>query len=637
MKKRLLVCLLMFFGLFICAGNNSLYSSDSIENESPFIDQAIPEWDEKYKNEHVVWLLDEHILEFNSDFSYTEETHIVIKIQSEQGKEAGNITVSYDNETDVIEYIQAYTITPEGKRIKCTQVTDRNAYEAYGVLSENRVKLLTMPQVVAGSLLEVKHRIIHKKPVIENNIFLSFPIASVAPVKVRRIKLVTPENMELRFKNQNTDMKPKVDPADNKEIYLWEIKGKEAVLQESNMPSIAEVCQMVSVSSLKSWTQLADLFWDLFNKNVIVSQDIKTKIKEITAKDKSAREKIQSIIEYIKGECRYVSMSIDSHHYEPHPSDEVFMNKYGDCKDQTILALAMLKEIGIKAYPALFSYTFDPDFEKRLPMPLYFNHVILCIEYEGARYYTDVMRKGFYFDETSYALSGAYVLVLNGKGGFLDRIPASNPATYIRSSEFEIEINEDGSAIFDGFISFPRIVSTRMRNTYLNNTSEEREKWLSSLDASLSGGGTMLNREFNNLDDPYENIKLKIIYKRTDFVQVANDMMIFGLGRMDTPKLPSIERIHPIIFTDSKSENKSHFKIPEDFEILNLPEDIHYKTEFASFDRTYKQDGRSIIVINVFEIKMARLPADSYEEVRDFFSNVRSSTNDKIIIKRKGV
>lgn len=414
--------------LYTSVVTHLLYASDSEENESPFIDEAIPEWDKKYKNEHVVWLLDEHILEFNSDFSYTEDTHIVIKIQSEQGKEAtGNITVFYDNETDVIEYIQAYTITPEGERIKCTQVTDRNAYEGFDVLSENRVKLLTMPQVVAGSLLEVKHRIIHKKPIIENNFFLSSPITSVVPFKVRRIKLVTPDNMELRFKNQNIDIQPKIDHNGNRIIYLWETKGKETVLQESNMPSIAEVCQMVSVSSLKSWPQLADLFWDLFNKNVIVSQDIKTKTKEITAKDKSAREKIQSIIEYIKAECRYVSMSMDSHHYEPHPSDEVFINKYGDCKGQTVLALAMLKEIGVKAYPALFANTFDPDFEKRLPMPLYFNHVILCIEYEGARYYTDVLRKGFYIDEIPLAFSGRYVLVLNGNGGILERIPESNP------------------------------------------------------------------------------------------------------------------------------------------------------------------------------------------------------------------
>jgi len=637
MKERLMACILIAIGfLGHVSSNTPLYALDSIEYESTFFDESIPAWDEKYKDEPVVWLLKEHFLELNEDFSYTEETHIVIKIQNEEGKRAGNITVSYDRETDIIEYLQAYTITPEGKQIKCTQITDRNAYERYGVVSENRVKLLTMPQVVAGSLLVIKHRIFHKKSKIENNFFLSFPITSVLPIKIARVKLVAPVNMKLNFKNQHTDIQPEIDHADNKVIYLWEVKGKETILPEDNMPNISEVCQMISVSSLTSWAQLADLNWDLFNKNIIVSKEMKTKIEEITSKDDSVREKIRSIIEYIQDEYRYVSMSMDSHHYEPHPSDEVFLNKYGDCKDQTVLALAMLRELGIKVYPALFSYTFDPDFEKRLPMPLYFNHVILCIEHEDAKHYTDILRKGFYFDETSYTISGGYVLVLNGNGGVLDRVPSSNPNTYLRSTDFTVEIDEDGLAIFNGSLTIPRIISTQMRNTYLNNTEEEREKWLSSLDTSLSSGGVMLERKLNNMDAPYKNIKIDVKYERKDFIKVANDMMIFGMGQINTPRLPSIERKYPIIFTgNTRSENKIDFKIPDGFEVLNLPQNIHYDTEFSSFSRTYQPDGPSIKVADIFEIKAARLPSEAYKEVREFFSNVRNSTNDTIIIKKK--
>ncbi len=328
-------------------------------------------------------------------------------------------------------------------------------------------------------------------------------------------------------------------------------------------------------------------------------------------------------------------MSIDSHHYEPHPSNEVFINKYGDCKDQTVLAMAMLGEIGVKAYPALFSYTFDPDFEKRLPMASYFNHVIVCIEYEGVRYYTDPQRKGLYFDETSYDLSGGYVLLLNGEGGMLDRVPAAKPALYINFSGYRVEINEDGSAIFDGSEIIPRIPSTQIRSAYLNNTEEGRKKMLSSLDASLSSGGTMLERTLNNIDDPYENIKINAKYSRGDFVEVTNDMMMFGMGKWSTKAWPSTERRYPIIFAgNSRTERELVFIIPEGFEILNLPEGIHYETEFATFNRTYEAAGRSIKASDIFEIKMARLPSDGYEDVRNFFNNVSSSSNDTIIIKK---
>jgi len=637
MRKRRAVCSSIFMCVFLFAAINSFpaYSSSDIENETMFADEAIPSWDEKYKDKPVIRLLEEHSFDINEDFSFTEETHIVIKIQSEEGKNAGDIIVNYDREKDIIEYLRAYTITPEGERIECTQIEDRNAHEGYASISENRFKLLIMPQVSSGCMLEVKHRIFHKRPIIEKHFFQTFPFSGFTPIKIFRTKLMVPDNLELRSMYLNSDISPAVDHEGNKVIYQWEIKGKEAELAEDNMPPMAEIFQSVSFSSLKSWAQLADLFWNLYSKNIIISPEMKTKIKEITEKDDSLRGKIQSIIKYIQDEYRYLSMSIESHHYEPHPSNEVFTNKYGDCKDQTVLAIAMLGEIGVKAFPALFSYTFDPDFEKRIPMPSYFRHVILCIEHEGKNYYTDPQRKGFYFDETSYDLSGGYVLLLNGEGGLLERVPPAKPDLYIDSSEYRVEIDEDGSALFDGSKIFPRIRSIQIRSAYLNNTEEGRKKMLSSLDASLSSGGTMLSRTLNNIDDPYKNIAIDARYRRTDFVKVANDMMMFGMGQLNTPALASTERRYPIVFSGSyRFENILDFIIPEGFEILNLPKNINYETEFGIFRRTYESAGRSIKVSDIFEIKMARLPPTAYEDVRRFFNNISNSSNDTIVIKK---
>jgi hypothetical protein len=637
MRKEIIICSLILMSILLCVAINlsPVYSSSAIEKETLFTDEAIPLWDEKYKDEPMIRLLEEHSLDLNEDFSFTEETHIVIKIQSEEGKKAGDLIVNYNRENNVIEYLKAYTITPDGKRIECTQIEDRNADEGYASISENRFKLLIMPQVSSGCMLEVKHRIFHKRLMIEKHFFQTFPFSSFTPIKIFRTRLMFPDNLELRSMNLNTDISPSVDHEDNKVIYRWEIKGKEAEVAEKNMPHWAEVFQSVTFSSLKSWAQLADLFWNLYSKNIIISPDMKTKVEKITKNRDSLKGKIQSIIEYIQDEYRYLSMSIESHHYEPHPSNEVFINKYGDCKDQTVLAIAMLGEIGVKAFPALFSYTFDPDFQKRLPMPSYFNHVILCIEHEGKKYYTDPQRKGFYFDETSYDLSGGYVLLLNGEGGLLERIPPAKPESYINSSEYRVEINEDGSALFDGSITFPRIRSIQTRSAYLNNTEEGRKKMLSSLDASLSSGGIILSSTLNNIDDPYKNITIDIRYRRTDFVKVANDLMMFGIGKLNTPALASTERRYPIVFYGNyRYENRRDFIIPESFEILNIPRNIHYETEFATFSRTYEAAGRSIKASDIFEIKMARLPPTAYEDVRRFFNNVSNSSNDTIVVKR---
>ena len=59
------------------------------------------------------------------------------------------------------------------------------------------------------------------------------------------------------------------------------------------------------------------------------------------------------IHEFVAKDIRYVAIEYGDSGYEPHHAKEVFVNRYGDCKDQAILLITMLKEAGIEAYPVL--------------------------------------------------------------------------------------------------------------------------------------------------------------------------------------------------------------------------------------------------------------------------------------------
>ena len=71
------------------------------------------------------------------------------------------------------------------------------------------------------------------------------------------------------------------------------------------------------------------------------------------------KDKARAILEYIQDNFRYVSMSLGPYSLEPHPTDQVFKNKYGDCKDLSLLCVAMLKVAGIDAHIALFRDEFS--------------------------------------------------------------------------------------------------------------------------------------------------------------------------------------------------------------------------------------------------------------------------------------
>src|SRR5207253_1485528 len=76
-------------------------------------------------------------------------------------------------------------------------------------------------------------------------------------------------------------------------------------------------------------------------------------------------------------EYRYVSLSFGVGRYQPHTAQDIFANKYGDCKDKHTLFSTMMKAAGFTVQPVLIgsSRKLDPE----MPSPSQFDHVISLI------------------------------------------------------------------------------------------------------------------------------------------------------------------------------------------------------------------------------------------------------------------
>jgi len=74
---------------------------------------------------------------------------------------------------------------------------------------------------------------------------------------------------------------------------------------------------------------------------------------------------------------RYVLLAIDDGGYVPAPADTTWSRRFGDCKGKTVLLLALLRELGIDARPALVSVQGGDGLNERLPMVGAFDHVFV--------------------------------------------------------------------------------------------------------------------------------------------------------------------------------------------------------------------------------------------------------------------
>lgn len=592
---------------------------------------------EKFLDESYVYLLMERQVELKKDWTTKEMIHQTVRIQKEEAKDLGEIPIHYDRTFQKVEDIRAFVTTPEGKKLKYKSIQDLIPYSGYPSYSGSAVKIITMPGVVPGSVLDWQATIITKKPIIKNAFWDYFYFMSEEPVEQMRFVLTVPEDVPLKMMKRNTDITPVQERKGGKFTYTWS-RPVEKFEPEEYMPPSDEFEQYVIISNIKDWQFIVDWYSDLVDRNLKASPEMKeTVLKLIKGKDKE-EDRIQAIIEYIQDNFRYVSMSFGYNNYEPHPSDEVFKDKYGDCKDQVILAIAMLREAGIKAYPLLFCDEDEGNPQDKLPAPVYFDHVILGVEVKGKIYYVDILLKGYRFNEQCTLLQGGYVCIIKpGSGVIFSQIPTLSESADATYKDSRVVIRGDGSAVVEIVSLWGKNLSNEMKERWKGMTEEEKQEFVESLDETHTAGGVMLERRWDNLEDRYERIKSFIKYEKPSWADVSGDYMTFGSGRYDRLDDFAVKkRKYPIMFWENSLHRSTNtYIIPKNFEILHQPKDINLKEEFADFSRTYKIEGRIISETEITRYKRMRLPVQDYAKIKDFYNKVAQLTNEKIIIKRK--
>ena len=254
------------------------------------------------------------------------------------------------------------------------------------------------------------------------------------------------------------------------------------------MPPDENLNQIVFLSTLENWRQLSDWASRLFHKNGEATPDIKQKVQSLTKDRPAVGDKVQAIISYLQTDFRYVAMEMDSHGYEPHPASETFANKFGDCKDLTLLAITMLNEVGVNAWPIVTSSRIDLNSPDLLPMPFYFDHAFLYYLIDNKPYFTDVLIKGFKYNETPVFHSGKTGFVINDQGGFFTKIPLPSPPDSTTGTQ-NFALREDGSAKVDLNLTFAKSASVFIQQKFRSASKEDKEKLFAGLEAGMKGSG----------------------------------------------------------------------------------------------------------------------------------------------------
>src|SRR5690606_2173354 len=136
------------------------------------------------------------------------------------------------------------------------------------------------------------------------------------------------------------------------------------VKSEPYCPAASELLPTIMVSpslfeaesytgSMSSWNDFGIFMNMLYQGRDELTPIMKANVGELTANAKTDREKIDALYRYMQKNMRYVSVQLGIGGWQPFDAKYVEANKYGDCKALSNFMKALLKEVGIPAYPVL--------------------------------------------------------------------------------------------------------------------------------------------------------------------------------------------------------------------------------------------------------------------------------------------
>lgn len=598
-------------------------------------------FEKRHKDKDCIYLADDLAITVNDDWSYVTRIHAQVRIQKEDAKSFGELPLTYESGREKVVSFNAWTITPDGRKLRYCSMQDFKKYDEFPMYSDQMVKVVTFPEVNVGSILEYEATVRSSGMAIQDAYWYSVGFTFNNPTKEANIAITVPKKLNIAYKEFNVAEKPVISETASTITYAWKLREVEPADDDeefSPLPTPENFPAVAEFSSIRSWDDVRRWYYALVQKNLVIDSAIEETAGKVMAGHKKVRDKVRAVLEYLQDNFRYVSMSFGNNTLEPHPTTEVFANKYGDCKDLSLLCMAMLKAGGITSKIALYnteSSIADPKYN--LPYPTVFNHVVVLVEdKEEGDYYIDPLLKGYDIGQYPLSMQGGYAFIIGENGGRFGRFPISGEKWDYESTKRRVFMHSDGSVVVEATNVWGLEFSINLRERIAGMDDREKDRLFQTIDVGVVSDGEMVERRIDGLTSRYGPVEAYAVFRSRNVFPVIGDMIIIdisGYERMSS--FSQKERRQPIFNRrNSVEEEVTTYHIPNGFEVYYCPGNIVLDTGFFNITREYTKEPGVVTVKETTHMKRSEYPKEDYMKFKKFFDELPGKTEQKILLRK---
>lgn len=261
-----------------------------------------------------------------------------------------------------------------------------------GVYDEDVEAIIALTDVRVGDSVEYGYSVSGANPIFGGKHSGFFVLNGDRPIARLAVRIQYPANRKISYRLYRSEsaVTETIDKGVRK--LQLDAEGIPAIRTEEAVPVWFGVHSSLQVSEYESWEDVGVWAKGLYETPSNLSPEIEAVLDKFKAEAKTPEELAAMALAWVQNEIRYYSIVVGTSSHRPNHPNVTVQQRFGDCKDKSLLLSAMLQKMGIRAEPALVSYHVRKRVADLLPTPYAFDHVIVRAQVGGQTYWLDGTR-----------------------------------------------------------------------------------------------------------------------------------------------------------------------------------------------------------------------------------------------------
>jgi Domain of Unknown Function with PDB structure (DUF3857)/Transglutaminase-like superfamily len=600
-------------------------------------------------------LLDQTDYTVTAPGAYTEHSRHVVRILRPEGRDEGDLAVHLKQGEKMIS-LHAWTLDSSGHQY---ELKDKDfiekSFSSYELYSDIHYLTAKAPAAYPGSVIAFEYEVRRHAYVGQINQFFQEP----NPVREVIISLTLPAGWEFKdFWSATQPLAPAQTAANHWEWKAHNLPGVEE--EEVMMPPLSMILGRLAISyfqpggteNASSWKAIGLWYRDLTAGRRDPTPEIMAQVQSLTAGKTDFDSKLRALTGFLQSEVRYVAIEIGVGGYQPHPAQEIFHYRYGDCKDKAALLSTMLQAAGIHSDFVLIDT--DRGFVNPAVPSVWFDHAILAIELPPdvqSDSYRSVItaksgRRYIVFDPTDEytpvgslraELQDSYALLVTDSGGELIRTPLLPPEANTLTRIGHFVLTADGN--LSGEVSEDRSGEFAMGERYQLRDTDQRERTLAFerwLGRSVQGF-SLDKVDIQQADQIRKDVLISYRFTTPHYGQMRGPLMLLRARVLgdDGQFVERKARRYPVELESAACRTDTYeIQIPQEYSVEELPDPVNIDVGFASYQSKFEVEGPKLRYWREYVLRDLSVPPDKFPDWMRLQGLIGADQDSAVILKR---